>query len=137
MSIVIEIATAAAISSAIGAVLSFWSAFADRKKTTKEDSLETKVASLTSALGESTKIINHIQSEIESKHKLVEKLKEDHEHYEKLVNLKESDVEAVAQLLRGELQKESNKSFTKSVAANFVFFFLGSIVSLAVAFYVT
>ncbi len=136
MSIVVELSTIAAISGIIGAISSFIAALAQRKKT-KEDDLESKINGLTSALSDSANLINHIQTEIESRHKLVEKLKADHEHYEKLVKLKESEVEAVAQLLRGELQKESKNSFIKSIAANFIFFVLGSAVSLAVAYYVT
>ncbi|MCP3703678.1 MAG: hypothetical protein GY954_12220 [Alteromonas sp.] len=136
MSIIVEISTIAAISGVIGAISSFIAALAQRKKT-KEDDLESKINRLTSALSDSANLINHIQGEIESRHKLVEKLKADHEHYENLVKLKESEVEAVAQLLRGELQKESKNSFIKSIAANFIFFVLGSAVSLAVAYYVT
>jgi predicted nucleic acid-binding Zn-ribbon protein len=137
MSVIVELTTVVAVSGLIGAISSIVAALAQRKKITEKDSLESKIKGLTSALSDSANLINHIQTEIESRHKLVEKLKTDHEHYESLVKLKESEVEAVAQLLRGELQKESKNSFVKSIAANFIFFVLGSAVSLGVAYYVS
>ena len=135
MSIILEITTITAVGSIIGAVSSFLAALAQKRKKGKGDNLEIKIQKLTSALSTSANQINNIQSEIEERQKLVEKLKADHEHYEKLVELKESEVEAVAQLLRGELQKENKTTFLKSILSNFVFFFLGSVVSLAIAYY--
>ena len=106
-----------------------------RKKQTKENNLECKIKELTSALSESAHLIDNIQGEIDKRHKLVTKLKEDHEHFENLIKLKESEIEAVAQLLRGELQKEGKNSFLKGVIVNLIFFVLGSGVSLVITFY--
>ena len=137
MSIIIETAAITAIASVVGAALSFFTEYFQRaKKKDKEESLDEKVKKLTNALGDSANLIDHIQSEIETRHKLVEKLKKDHEQYDNLVKLKQEEVEAVAQLFRGEIQKENSFSFIKNILANFIFFVLGSIVSLVIAFYV-
>lgn len=137
MSIIIETAAITAIASVVGAALSFFTEYFQRsKKKNKEESLDEKVKKLTNALGDSANLIGHIQSEIKTRHKLVEKLKKDHEQYDNLVKLKQEEVEAVAQLFRGEIQKENSSSFIKNILANFIFFVLGSIVSLAIAFYI-
>lgn len=135
MSIIIELTTITAASTVVGAISSLIVALAQRKKIGQGDNLEIKIQKLTTALSDSAHQISNIHSEIIERQKLVEKLKADHEHYEKLVKLKESEVEAVAQLLRGELQKENKTTFMKSIMSNFIFFFLGSIVSLAIAYY--
>lgn len=121
----------------LGILLSMFGAFIEyggRKKQTKKN-LKDKIKKLTTALSESVHLIDNIQGEINKRHKLVTKLKEDHEHFESLIKLKEPEVEAVAQLLRGELQKEGRSSFLKGIIVNFIFFVLGSSVSLIVTFY--
>ena len=78
---------------------------------------------------EATELVSHIESEITSRSALAEKLQKDVDVYNKLVELKKPEVEAVAQLLRGELEREGKISFWKGFATNFLFFVLGAIAS--------
>jgi t-SNARE complex subunit (syntaxin) len=97
-----------------------------------KETIEERINKLTSSLQESTNLIAEVESEISERSALVEKLKKDAETYEQLVKLKASEVEAVAQLLRGELKKEGSRSFWKGVLVNFLFFALGLIASVVV-----
>jgi methyl-accepting chemotaxis protein len=96
----------------------------------KKETIEERIKQLTSSLQESTNLIAEVESEISERSALVEKLKKDAETYEQVVKLKGPEVEAVAQLLRGELKKEGSRSFWKGVAVNFLFFILGLIASI-------
>lgn len=89
-----------------------------------------RIDRLSRALKESIELTSEIESEIRSRHQVVEKLKEDVERYEELSSIKASEVEAVAQTIRGEIKRESNKSLFKSTAINFLFFIAGIIVTL-------
>jgi len=97
-----------------------------------KETIEERIKKLTSSLQESTNLIAEVESEISERSTLVEKLKKDAETYEQLVKLKGPEVEAVAQLLRGELKKEGSRSFWKGVIVNFMFFALGLIASVVV-----
>lgn len=77
-------------------------------------------------------MVGQIESEIQERSALVQKLKNDAQTYEQIVKLKASDVEAVAQLLRGELKKEGQRSFWQSVGMNFLFYVLGAITSIGI-----
>ena len=98
-----------------------------------EETIETRVASLTESLTAATHIIGQIEEEIQTRSQIAEKLKKDLELYNNLKSLQASEIEAISQLLRGELQKEGKKSFWAGVAVNFFFFILGA----AVSFFVT
>ena len=74
-----------------------------------------------------------MEIEINKRKNLVQELQKDAEKYEKLVSINKDQVEAVAQLLQGELRKEGNKSFWKGIMANFIFFVLGAGVSVALS----
>jgi t-SNARE complex subunit (syntaxin) len=101
----------------------------EQSRGTKE-TIEERINKLTSSLQESTNLIAEVEAEIFERSALVEKLKKDAETYEQVVKLKGPEVEAVAQLLRGELKKEGSRSFWKGVAVNFLFFVLGLIASV-------
>lgn len=96
------------------------------KKNKKEETLEDRINKLTSALKESSHLVSQVESEIQSRQLLVKELQDDAERYEKLVSLNQNQVDAVAQVLQGELRKEGKSSFWKGVAVNFVFFILGA-----------
>ena len=99
------------------------------KRDKKEETLEDRINKLTSALKESSHLITTVESEIKSRQKLVSELQDDAQRYEKLISMNQEQVDAVAQVLQGELKKESKISFWKGVTVNFVFFILGAIVS--------
>lgn len=103
----------------------------DRKLREKHgESQEERINRLTSNLQEATTAISDIEVELKGRHELAKKVKEDYERYKKLANLKEEEVEAVMQSLRGELREEGNRSLLKSAAINLVFFLAGIAVSV-------
>ncbi|PUA17199.1 hypothetical protein [Glaciimonas sp. PCH181] len=85
-----------------------------------------RIERLTRSLREASELTSQIEREIAKRHSVVEKLRGDVERYEELAKLKGSEVEAVAQTLRGELKKEGNKAFWLSIAVNLVFFVMGA-----------
>ncbi|OQX23806.1 MAG: hypothetical protein BWK80_24035 [Desulfobacteraceae bacterium IS3] len=76
-------------------------------------------------MDEAAKLIGQIESEINKRSMLAEKLNNDIEYYEKLKNINANEVEAIAQVLRSELYMEGKRSFWKGVSVNFIFFLLG------------
>lgn len=93
------------------------------------ETLEERINKLTSALQESSRLVAEVEKEIQMRQSLVVELKSDAEKYQKLVSLNREQVDAVAQILQGELRKEGSRSFWKGVAVNFIFFVLGALVS--------
>ena len=91
-----------------------------------EETLEERVDRLTNSLKDATRLISNIENEIQARSRVATELQKDVERYNQLSELKKPEVEAVAQVLRGELAKEGSKSFWKGVAINFVFFLLGA-----------
>ena len=124
--------SAAAIGAVTSAIAAFFQAQRNRKHKSQE-TLEDRINKLTDALRESSHLVTEVEKEIQSRQQLVIELKNDAEKYKNLVSINQEQVDAVAQLLKGELRKEGSKSFWKGVAINFVFFILGSGVSLALS----
>lgn len=118
------IVTAGAIASALAQLLQVWL----KKKKTAE-SLEDRIKKLSDALQQSSHLVSEVEAEISERQKLVNELQKDAEKYEALKAINQEQVDAVAQVLSGELRKEGNKSFWKSVAVNTVFFICGAALS--------
>jgi peptidoglycan hydrolase CwlO-like protein len=101
--------------------------FINRKRKREQgETIEDRVKRLTKSLGEATSLISNIENEIKARSALATQLQDDIDQYNKLVEVKKPEVEAIAQLLRGELKKESRSSFWKGFAINFLFFVLGA-----------
>jgi len=118
---------------AAGAVASFAASAIEylfKNKKNKGETLDDRIEKLTNALRQSSHLISEVEAEIQSRSQLVAELKKDAEKYEKLVSLSQEQVEAVAQLLNGELRKENRRSFWGGFALNLSFFVLGSAVSI-------
>lgn len=94
---------------------------------------EDRINRLALNLKEATAAISEIETELKERHALAEKVKADYERYQKLASLKEEEVEAVMQALRGELREEGSKSLWKSAAINLVFFIAGVAVTVYMA----
>jgi len=99
------------------------------KKYRKSETLEIRINKLSSALKESSRLVSEVEGEIAKRQSLVAGLQADAERYQQLVTINKEQVEAVTQLLQGELRKEGSKSFWKGVLANFIFFALGVFLS--------
>jgi predicted nucleic acid-binding Zn-ribbon protein len=94
----------------------------------KTNTIEDRIRILNYSLSQATNLISQIESEVKARSELAEKLEKDVEHYKKLVEIRKPEVEAIAQLLRGELKQESRKSFWLGAAVNFIFFVLGAVI---------
>jgi len=117
----------------IGTSLAVIVNFLITKKEKKEGpSLEQRIDKLTTSLKESVKLIDTIQSEIESRQHLAKKLQDDITTFDNLAKLKKSEIEAVAQALRTELIVQEKKSFVRDVSINTGFFIAGAIVSVII-----
>ena len=92
-----------------------------------------RIEKLSKALTDATSLISGIERELNERHRLVEKLREDCDRYDHLAKLKASEVEAVVRSLRGELRQEGKRSFWQSVGLNFVFFVAGVLVTVYMA----
>lgn len=118
---------------ATGAAASFAAstiAYTLKNKNKKSETLDNRIEKLTNALQQSSHLISEVEAEIQSRSQLVAELKKDAEKYEKLVSINQEQVEAVAQLLNGELRKEGRRSFWGGFILNLVFFLLGSATSI-------
>lgn len=91
-----------------------------RGETTSE-----RIEKLSRALHDATTLIGGVERELNERHRLVEKLREDCARYDQLAKLKAAEVEAVVQSLRGELRQEGKRSFWQAALLNFVFFLAG------------
>jgi hypothetical protein len=58
---------------------------------------------------ESSRLVGEVEDEISKRQSLVNELQQDADCYQKLVSINREQVEAVAQLLQGELRKEGRK----------------------------
>jgi hypothetical protein len=118
-----------------GATLSLW--LQRRRQSiergTNEVTTEQRIARLTTALSESSNVIQEIEAEMKDRTELVEKLKRDAETYERLRNINREEAEAVAQALGGELRKEGRRSLLTNFFMNFGFFVLGVATTLALS----
>ena len=99
----------------------------------RPESLAHRVEILSKSLADATALIDTISNEIAARTRLVEKLRQDEARYDELLHLKKSEVDAIVQVLRGELEEQGRKSFWSGVGVNFVFFLLGVIVSLVIS----
>jgi t-SNARE complex subunit (syntaxin) len=91
-----------------------------------------RIEKLSRALTDATNLIGGIERELQERHRLVQKLRDDCDRYDQLAKLKASEVDAVVQSLRGELRNEGRRSFWQSVALNFIFFLAGVLVTVYV-----
>jgi hypothetical protein len=121
---IIIIAMTGAIAAFIGKIVEI---FIQLRK--KEETIEDRIQKLTISLREAAKFISEIESEISARSMLAEKLQKDISIFKTIAKLKSPEIEAINQLLRGELEKEGKKSFWKGFAVNFAFFILGAITS--------
>jgi hypothetical protein len=75
-----------------------------------------------------------MQKEIEERRAMVDNLRNDAETYRRLRDVNQKELEAVAQVLGGELRREGRRSFWVNFATNFGFFILGAAVSIATTY---
>jgi hypothetical protein len=104
-----------------------------QSRRTQGETIEDRVARLTQSLEEATGLIANIESEIKARSSLATQLQDDLDRYNNLITIKKPEVEAIAQLLRGELKKEGRSTFWKGFLINFLFFILGAGASIVIS----
>lgn len=116
-------------SALIAAIIALISYLVQKKRSKKSPSIEDKITSLNNNLKDSLSVISEIESEIKNRSEIVNKLKEDDRRYEEIKELNQSQVEAIAQTIKGELASESRKSLWRNAIITFIvaliFFLLG------------
>jgi vacuolar-type H+-ATPase subunit I/STV1 len=100
-----------------------------RGKKEREETLEERIKQLTSSLEDISKVIGDVEKAVEERRELARKLEQDVRTYNNIITLKKDEVEAVAQLLRGELKKEERRGLLRDILINVVFFMLGLVAS--------
>ncbi len=102
------------------------------RRSTREESPEDRIAHLTQALREAMKMIGEIESEISARHEMAQKLQVDIATYERVIQAKltHPEIEAIAQMLRGELTKGERRTFWQGFRLNALFFALGCAVTI-------
>ncbi len=99
------------------------------------ETTEARVTRLTRSLTEASKLITEIEREIQKRTQLATTLQEQVNTYNELAALRKSEVEAVAQALRGELRNEGKRSFWQGFAMNFFFFLLGVVFTVGFEYF--
>ncbi len=114
-----------------GAVLTVLLQLIDRlqKNKRRQETIEDRINALTSSLQEASKVISQIEEEIGDRQQLAEKLRNDIETAKKVAGLHKGEVEAVAQVFRGELRSEGRRGTLREVIISSVFFVLGLVAS--------
>jgi len=101
-----------------------------------EQDLERRVAGLSSNLQEAARVVGEIENEVQARQSLLDRLKEDAERAEALSRLHASEVEAVAQALRGQLAALERRSFRSNILLSSVFYILGTISGIIINIFV-
>ncbi len=113
----------------ITAIVTFISYYMRFRKREKSPTIEDKINALSENLKSSISVISDIESEIESRSKIVTKLQADVKRYENLKKLSKTQIEAIAQTIRGEIAGESKKSLWRTAIITFfvslIFFLIG------------
>ena len=91
----------------------------------KQPALENKIKSLSSSLNTAASTISQIETEIAARQTLVQQLKSDAETAQALSALNQQQTQAIAQSLRGQLEKKEKEGFWWSIAQNVFFAALG------------
>ena len=87
--------------------------------------MQTRVATLMRALGDSVLVIGQIEAEIQERQQLVARLKQDAETAQALATLSQAQAEAVAQGVRAELQRRERETFWWTLLNSLFFTVLG------------
>jgi vacuolar-type H+-ATPase subunit I/STV1 len=127
----VDVGVVLSIGVAVSAFASFILGLFDylRRGKKRKQTLEERIKQLTSSLEDASKVVGEVEQEIEERRELARKLEQDVETYKNVVALKKDEVEAVAQLLRGELKKEGRRGFIQNLVVNFLFFVVGVLVT--------
>jgi len=87
--------------------------------------LEDRIRELTQSLNKSATTIQEIENEITKRQALVSQLRKDAETASKLATVNKEQVDAIAQVLRTQIQAQERNSFWFNQGINALYMFLG------------
>lgn len=119
----LSIATALALGSAASTVLQL---LVERAE---QGTIEERVENLSASLKSTAQIITQIEQEVTSRQELVEKLKRDAQTARQLAKLNREEAEAVAQAIRGEIERSDERRFWWNVAQGLGLVLFGALIS--------
>lgn len=101
-----------------------------------DQGLERRVEDLTANLRQAASVVGEIEQEVRARQELLEQLKEDSQQAEELSKLRATEVEAVAQALRGQLSILERRSLKGNIVLGLIFYILGIASSILVNIFV-
>jgi hypothetical protein len=104
-------------------------------KSDQKITLEERIIILTKSLNNAASIISEIEMEVEKRQTLVERLQQDAQTAQAMIDLNAKEAEAVAQVLRKEIDREQTQSFWADLVQNMGFTVLGVFLGEAVAWW--
>ena len=93
------------------------------------DSLQSKIDSLSKALGDSASTIDQIQGEITHRQELLQQLRKDAEVAKQLAEVNAPQADAIVQTIRLEMEREKRSDFWLNVFQNFIFAVFGVVLA--------
>jgi hypothetical protein len=134
-------ASAGLLISVLGAALSALVAWIERRRPGQKrpagESIQERVDRLTGTLRDAMRALaatsDEVQHEVDRGRQLVARLETDARTYEELAKVNRTQAEAVATLVRGELEAEGRRSFWKQFGMNLGFFLAGVAVTVVLA----
>lgn len=115
------------VAALLGVALSFEFNYYSRP----HDTLTDRIATLTKSLNDSARTISDIEQEVNRRQALLAKLQHDADEAKNLAALNSAQANAVVQALRGELDRESGKSWWSSIVQGLIFAVLGAVFGVA------
>ena len=93
------------------------------------ETAEHRINRLKKSLSDALNTIREIEDEVKIRQELVSKLESDVEKYRQIPAFKREEVEAIAQLVSGEMQQGESHSFWWNAAQFFIFIAIGALIS--------
>lgn len=98
-----------------------------KKDKKQQEILSNKIAKLTDSLHESSVLMAEIEEEFERQKKLAEEWKEQEATSKIIASMNQDEIDAVAKIFGGQLEKEAKKSGRSAIIQNIIFCILGII----------
>ena len=98
-----------------------------KKEKKQQEILSNKITRLTDSLHESSVLMAEIEEEFERQKKLAEEWKEQEATSKIIASMNQDEIDAVAKIFGGQLEKEAKKSGRSSIIQNIIFCIIGII----------
>jgi hypothetical protein len=135
-SLIGDFSTIGAITGLVASAISAWALLTgvigtEPNAGNSQQTLEQRIALLTTNLDQASSAISDIEREIDERRQIVSRLEEQRQIAEAITTLNKEQVEAVAQLFKGEVEASNRRSFWRdiwvTVAVSAFFYILGAV----------